>query len=53
MAEPAAHLVDHAFPEVPVRQWVISFPWRLRYLFALNVNLCRLRCTSHIRPYRL
>ena len=41
MAESAAHLVDHVFPEVPVRQWVISFPWRLRYLLALDVNLCR------------
>jgi hypothetical protein len=41
MAESAAHLVDHVFPEVPVRQWVISFPWRLRYLLALDVDLCR------------
>ncbi len=41
MAESAAHLVDHVFPDVPVRQWVISFPWRLRYLIALDVDLCR------------
>ncbi len=41
MAESAAHLVDHVFPEVPVRQWVISFPWRLRYLLTLDVSLCR------------
>ncbi len=41
MAESAAHLMDHVFPEVPVRQWVISFPWRLRYLLALDVDLCR------------
>jgi hypothetical protein len=41
MAESAAHLVDHVFPEVPVRQWVISFPWRLRYLLALDAGLCR------------
>ena len=27
MAESAAHLVDHVFPRVPIRQWVISFPW--------------------------
>jgi hypothetical protein len=26
MAETAAHLVDHVFPSLPVRQWVISFP---------------------------
>jgi hypothetical protein len=31
MAETAAHLVDHVFPFLPVRQWVISFPKRLRY----------------------
>ncbi len=32
MAETAAHLVDHVFPQVAVRQWVLSFPKRLRYL---------------------
>ena len=32
MVETAAHLVDHVFPRVPVRQWVVSFPKRLRYL---------------------
>jgi len=26
----AAHLVDHVIPLVPVRQWVISLPKRLR-----------------------
>ena len=31
MAETAAHLVDHVFPRVPVRQWVFSLPKRLRY----------------------
>jgi len=41
MAESAAHLVDHVFPGVPIRQWVISFPWRLRYLLALDSQLCR------------
>jgi len=41
MAESAAHLVDHVFPDVTVRQWVISFPWRLRYLLALDLDLCR------------
>jgi hypothetical protein len=41
MAEAAAHLVDHVFPDVPVRQWVVSFPWRLRYLLALDAGLCR------------
>lgn len=31
MAQIAAHLVDHVFPKVPVRQWVLSLPKRLRY----------------------
>ena len=30
MAETAAHLVDHVFPPLPVRQWVLSVPKRLR-----------------------
>ena len=34
MAERAAHLVDHVFPDVPVRQWVLSLPHRLRYQLA-------------------
>ena len=41
MAESAAHLVDHVFPEVPVRQWVLSFPWVVRYLLARRPALCR------------
>ena len=32
MAETAAHLTDHVFPRLPVRQWVLSVPKRLRYL---------------------
>jgi hypothetical protein len=31
MAETAAHLVDQVFPPLPVRQWVLSVPKRLRY----------------------
>jgi len=34
MAESAALLVDEVFPEQPVRQWVLSVPFALRYLFA-------------------
>ncbi|MFQ5524467.1 MAG: transposase zinc-binding domain-containing protein, partial [Acidimicrobiia bacterium] len=30
MAETAAHLVDHVIPHVPVRQFVLSVPKRLR-----------------------
>jgi len=31
MAEAAEHLRDHVFPRLPVRQWVLSVPKRLRY----------------------
>jgi hypothetical protein len=31
MAETAAHRVDHVLPRLPVRQWVLSLPKRLRY----------------------
>ena len=41
MAEAAAHLVERVFPEEPVRQWVLSFPWRIRYLLAIDPRLCR------------
>ena len=41
MAEPAAHLVDDVFPVVPVRQWVLSLPHRLRYVLAWDHTLCR------------
>jgi hypothetical protein len=38
MVESAAHLVDHVFPEAPVRQWVLTFPFPLRFLFANDPN---------------
>src|SRR5437899_2477865 len=41
MAEQAAYLVDHVLPHVPVRQWVLTLPYRLRYLLAWNHTLCR------------
>ena len=34
MAESAALLVDGVLPEQPVRQWVLSVPDPLRFLFA-------------------
>jgi hypothetical protein len=41
MAERAAHLVDHVFPVVPVRQWVLTLPHRLRYRLAWDHDLYR------------
>ena len=34
MVESAAHLVDHVLPQQPIRQWVLTFPYPLRFLFA-------------------
>ena len=34
MAESAALLVDEVLPQQPMRQWVLSFPFQLRFLFA-------------------
>lgn len=42
MAERAAHVVDHVFPAVPVRQWVLTLPYRLRYRLAWDHDLCRM-----------
>ncbi len=39
MAETAADLVDNIIPQVPVRQWVLSFPIPLRSLFAVHAEL--------------
>ena len=36
MAESAALLADEVFPDVPLRQWVISFSFPLRFLFAAH-----------------
>jgi hypothetical protein len=41
MAERAAHLVDRVLPDVPIRQWVLSVPYRLRYRLAWYHDLCR------------
>ncbi len=39
MAHAAAHLVDRVFPEAPVRQWVLSLPFALRYRLAYDREL--------------
>src|SRR5437773_714680 len=39
MADTAAHLVDHVFPNVPVRQWVLSVPYALRYRLAYDSEM--------------
>jgi hypothetical protein len=39
MADTAAHLVDRVFPLVPVRQWVLSLPFALRYRMSYDARL--------------
>lgn len=39
MNDEAAHLVDQVLPQVVYRQWVISFPYKLRYMMAYNSKL--------------
>jgi hypothetical protein len=40
MNDLACHLVERVIPEVPVRQWVCSLPFRLRYLCGYDRKLC-------------
>ncbi len=40
MAERAPSLVDAVLPHVPVRQWVLTLPYRLRYRLAWDHELC-------------
>jgi hypothetical protein len=39
MADTAAHLVDRVLPEAPVRQWVLTLPYPLRYRCAYDARL--------------
>src|SRR6266481_2741287 len=52
MAKRAAYLVDHVLPAVPMRQWVLSLPFRLRYLLAWNHELCREVLAVYARALR-
>ena len=53
MAERAAHLVDHVLPAVPIRQWVLSLPFRLRHLLAFDHAHCRRVLAIHVRVLRV
>jgi hypothetical protein len=39
MADTAAHLVDWVFPEVSVRQWVLTLPYTWRFRMAYDSKL--------------
>ena len=55
MAESAAHLVDNVLPHVPYRQFVISYPFPLRFYMNASRELCskvlRIISTSIHRYY--
>ena len=39
MAETVTHLVDEVLPDAPFRQWVLTFPFALRFWLATNNRL--------------
>ena len=39
MSDTATHLVDRVFPRAPVRQWVLSLPYALRYRLAYDAQM--------------
>ncbi|MBM4244962.1 MAG: transposase [Deltaproteobacteria bacterium] len=49
MATLAAHLVDDVLGGLPVRQWVLTTPHRLRYALAYDQQLCRRVLGAFIR----
>jgi hypothetical protein len=50
MAELAAHLTDGVLGGLPVRQWVLTLPQRLRYALAWDHRLCRAVLAAFCTP---
>ncbi len=48
MAEKAAQITDHVIPEVPVRQWVLSLPYRIRYRLAYDKQACTIALRAFV-----
>lgn len=48
-ADTAAHLVDHILPEAPYRQWVLTFPWELRFLLGVDKTFLTEMMTAFLR----
>jgi hypothetical protein len=46
MVETVAHLTDHVFPRMPVREWVLSVSKRLRYFIQLDGAALNVVCAS-------
>ena len=49
MADTAAHLVDRVLPEVPIRQWVLTLPYPLRYRCAYDARLASAGLRAFVR----
>ena len=49
MADLAAHWLDHMLPDVPIRQWVLTLPWPLRYRLAWDPALLAEVLAVHLR----
>ena len=52
MAEVAAHVTDHVLPNLPVRQWVLSLPKRLRPFLHHNPDIAGAVLRIFIRAVR-
>src|SRR3989344_2925108 len=39
MNDEADHIIRNVIPEVSTRQWVLSFPYKIRYILAHNQKL--------------
>ena len=53
MTATSAHLVDKVFPEVVVRQWVLTLPIHIRYLIAYNKTVLNLIMNVFLKTIRL
>ncbi len=49
MADTAAHLVDCVLPEAPVRQWVLTLPFALRYRLTYDAALTSVVLREFVR----
>lgn len=52
MAEVAAHVTEHVLPQLPVRQWVLSVPKRLRPFLETNPDIAGAVLRIFIRAMR-
>jgi len=48
-ADTAAHLVDRVLPRATYRQWVLTFPWELRFHLAMDGKLLSELRTAFLR----